>query len=95
MSVDEAFEMYETAVDKLLEKSDGLLLSLVIPCRYERLNQKGSEFNEKVNNKYLKILSVGWFFGVIKDQCHLKDFITKTISQVRMLGKNIDKNYHR
>ena len=62
MSVDEAFEMYETAVDKLLEKSDGLLLSLVIPCRYERLNQKGSEFNEKVNNKYLKILSVGWFW---------------------------------
>ena len=35
MSVEEAFEMYETAVDKLLEKSDGLLLSLVIPCRYE------------------------------------------------------------
>jgi hypothetical protein len=30
MSVDEAFEMYETAVDKLLEKSDGLLLSLVL-----------------------------------------------------------------
>jgi len=58
MSVEEAFEMYETAVDKLLEKSDGLLLSLVIPCRYERLNQKVSEFNEKVKNKYLKMENI-------------------------------------
>ena len=35
MSVEEAFDMYETAVNRLLEKSDGLLFSLVIPCRYE------------------------------------------------------------
>jgi hypothetical protein len=58
MSVLEAFEMYETAVDKLLEKSDGLLLSLVSPCRYERLNQKVSEFNDKVKNKYIKMENI-------------------------------------
>jgi hypothetical protein len=50
--------MYETAVDKLLEKSDGLLLSLVSPCRYERLNQKVSEFNDKVKNKYIKMENI-------------------------------------
>ena len=97
VGINEAFEMYETAVDKLLENSDGLLLSLITSCRYERLNQKVSEFNEKLKNKYLKIENIRIAFNSIFSQngmiCeHLfKDHIRLSPEGVGVLAGNLKR----
>jgi hypothetical protein len=54
-SADDAFYEYEIAVNKLLKKTDCLLLSCV---KYERLNEKVAEFNEKIKSRFSKVNNI-------------------------------------
>ena len=57
-SADDAFYEYEITVNKLLKKTDCLLLSCVTPVKYERLNEKVAEFNEKIKSRFSKVNNI-------------------------------------
>lgn len=57
-SAGDAFYEYELAVNKLLKKTDCLLLSCVTPIKYERLNEKVAEFNEKIKSRFSKVNNI-------------------------------------
>jgi hypothetical protein len=46
------------AVNKLLKKTDCLLLSCVTPVKYERLNEKVAESNEKIKSRFSKVNNI-------------------------------------
>jgi len=78
----------------------GLYSELIMACvliftffRYWKMDkhlENLKKMSEEVEGKSYQLDGCFGGIKVTKDQCHLKDFITKTISQVRMLGKNID-----
>ena len=58
MSHEDAFKEYEKVATALLDKCDTLLLSLVTPCKYTTLNQKATDFNSKILEKFCGVNKV-------------------------------------
>ncbi|CAG2197674.1 unnamed protein product [Mytilus edulis] len=95
-SAEEAFCKYTDLIEKALEKSELVVISLVLPSQIERLNVKIREFNERILYKYdtadkIKVCRNSNFISngnVVKKFCW-DSFRLNKFEGVRVLAGNI------
>ncbi|CAG2246643.1 unnamed protein product [Mytilus edulis] len=95
-SAEEAFCKYTDLIEKALEKSELVVISLVLPSQIERLNVKIREFNERILYKYdtadkIKVCKNSNFIsnGNVVKKFYWDSFRLNKFEGVRVLAGNI------
>ncbi|CAG2207351.1 unnamed protein product [Mytilus edulis] len=95
-SAEEAFCKYTDLIQKALEKSELVVISLVLPSQIERLNVKIREFNERILYKYdtadkIKVCRNSNFIsnGNVVKKFYWDSFRLNKFEGVRVLAGNI------